>query len=220
LGKQFAISALDRLVGGVYRWGGWLAYTWPAQILFLAIVLAGLYAFVQALRVGDYGVLMDWLEIPMLRRRSLAFLRGGLWQKVRAGGPAVAAAVATEAETSSTAPGAATGHAPPGRISAAWGSLRAAVASLSREEKIFAVYGVLTALWTAYAIYMGASIWQQRLVGAVRDLWVQNGGLGKMVLAPGHGAAELGHCPVDRAGFRQHGSPSPGVGRAAGGLSL
>ena len=37
LEKDFAIGGLDRVFGDLYRWGGWLLFTWPAQILYLVI---------------------------------------------------------------------------------------------------------------------------------------------------------------------------------------
>ena len=37
------------------------------------------------LELDGYYLLMDWLEIPMLRRKSLEFVRSGLWAKLRAG---------------------------------------------------------------------------------------------------------------------------------------
>jgi putative peptide zinc metalloprotease protein len=36
------------------------------------------------LELDGYFLLMDWLEIPRLRQKSLAYLRSGLWQKLKA----------------------------------------------------------------------------------------------------------------------------------------
>ena len=281
LEKQFAISGLDRLLGGLYRWGGWLLFTWPLQILYLIVTAVGLYLFFQAFSAGTYGVvtvagsywlgiislivanlaaifvhemahaltvkhygrevrrggfmiyfgmpaffmdtmdiwlegkrarlavtwagpysglilgglasivmtlwptfglnsllfqfaflsyltvffnfnplleldgyfiLMDWLEIPMLRRKSLEFIRTGLWEKLKG-----------IRETGKT--------------------LREVLASFSREEKIFTVFGLLSAAWTGYAIFTGGYFWQARLAGAVRNLWAQGGDVGKIALS-------------------------------------
>jgi putative peptide zinc metalloprotease protein len=312
LQQQFAINGLDRFVGVLHRWGGRLLFTWPFQILFLALSIAGIYAFAQVFRSGRWGVvtingslglgvvglvvangiglflhetahaltvkhygrevrrggfmiylgmpaffvdttdiwlegkrarlavtwagpysglilgglasilillqpeaplnavlfqfaflsfilvffnlnplleldgyylLMDWLEIPMLRTKSLAFIRGGLWAKLReirrkralpspAGNPA---AGAPEEE----------GRVPDRGLQGlpAAGSSLGLLGAFSREEKIFAVFGFLSSIWTLFALYLGASTWQKRLAGAVRDLWAQGGSGWKIVLA-------------------------------------
>ena len=281
LEKQFAISGLDRLLAGLYRWGGWLLFTWPLQVLYIILSAVGLYLFVQVFNAGGYGVvtisgsyrlgviglivanlaailihemahaltvkrygrevrrggfmiyfgmpaffvdtmdiwlegkwarlavtwagpysglilgglasivmtlwptfglnsllfqfaflsyltvffnlnplleldgyfvLMDWLEIPMLRRKSLEFIRTALWGKLK-------------------------------RIREAGETVRSVLASFSREEKIFTVFGLLSAAWTGYAILTAAYFWQARLAEAVRNLWAQGGDVGKIALA-------------------------------------
>jgi putative peptide zinc metalloprotease protein len=62
------------------------------------------------LKLDGYYILMDWLEIPRLRERSLAFIGKPLRDKLRSRSP------------------------------------------LSRDEKIFAVFGALSGLWTALAL--------------------------------------------------------------------
>ncbi|MGD2164135.1 MAG: cyclic nucleotide-binding domain-containing protein [Anaerolineae bacterium] len=103
------------------------------------------------LELDGYFLLMDALEIPMLRQKSLAFIRRGLWEKL--------AGVREAGQT-----------------------VRERLASFSREEKIFTVFGGLSALWTAYAIFSGVRLWQQRLAGVVGDLWTK-GGVGRAILA-------------------------------------
>jgi len=283
LQTQFAISGLDRFLGWVYRWGGWLLFTWPLLILYLIVSAVGLVLFVRAFQAGSYGVvtiagsyrlgiiglivanlasifvhemahaltvkhygrevrqggfmiyfgmpaffvdtmdiwlegkrarlavswagpysglilgglasivitlwpgfvlnallfkfaflsyltvfvnlnplleldgyyvLMDWLEIPMLRRKSLEFIRTGLWEKLKG--------IREAGKT-------------PGGVPA----------SFSREEKIFTLFGLLSAVWTAYAIFTGGYFWQARLAAAVRILWTQGGDVGKIILALG-----------------------------------
>ncbi|WP_119065443.1 hypothetical protein [Aggregatilinea lenta] len=68
------------------------------------------------LKLDGYYILMDWLEIPRLRERSMAFVRGGLRQRLRAR------------------------------------------EKLAREEQIFAVFGVLSALWTGIALLLSIKI--------------------------------------------------------------
>jgi putative peptide zinc metalloprotease protein len=281
LQMQFSIRGLDRVIHGVYRWGGRLFFTWPLQALFLIVTAVGLYLFVRLFGAADYGVLtiggsyrlgvigliganlasilihemshaltvkhygrevrrggfmlyfgmpaffvdtmdiwmegkrarlavtwagpysglvlgglvsivmtawpafalnallfqfaflcyltvffnlnplleldgyfilMDWLEIPMLRQKSLAFIRRGFWQKLK-------------------------------DLRESGSRLRDTLDSFSREERIFAVFGALSAIWTAYAIFSGTRFWQRRLAGAVGDLWAQGGGVGKTILA-------------------------------------
>lgn len=285
LSQEFAMRGIDRLLGVLYRWGGRLLFTRPAQALFLVIAVVGLAGFLRAFDAGEYNVittngsyilgaitlvlanlaavflhemahalavkhyrrevrragfmlyfglpaffvdttdiwledkrarlvvswagpysglilaglaviaitlwpglainallfkfaaltylsvflnlnplleldgyflLMDWLEIPMLRRKSLEFVRAGLWQKVR-----------------------------PSLVGRGRGWVRAALATFSREERIFSVFGLLAAGWTAYAIWSGAAFWQGQLAGAVRDLWMARGSAGQVVIALG-----------------------------------
>ena len=280
LQRQFAISGLDRLVGWLYRWGGWLLFTWPLLALYLVLSTLGLYCFAKALNTGSFRVvtiagsyrlgvigliaanlvsilihemshaltvkhygrevrrggfmiyfgmpaffvdttdiwlegkrarlavtwagpysglvlgglasiviirwpgfalnallfqfaflcyltvffnlnplleldgyymLMDWLEIPMLRRKSLEFVRTGLWEKLKG-------------------------------IRGTGKALSGARGSFSREERIFAVFGLLSAAWTGYAIFAGGYFWQARLAGALRSLWAQGGSAGKIVM--------------------------------------
>jgi len=289
LQKRFVISGLDRLVGRIYRWGGWLLFTWPLQVLFLLLTAVGLYLFVQALKSGTFGlvttagsyrlgiitlivanlaaifvhemahaltvkqygrevrrggfmiyfgmpaffvdttdiwlegkrarlavswagphsglilaglasiivalwpefvlnsllfkfaflsyiivflnlnplleldgyyILMDWLEIPMLRRKSLEFIRTGLWEKLKG-------------------------------IRKTGKTLRGVLASFSEEERIFTVFGLLSAAWTGYAIYTGGYFWQARLAGGVRKLWAQGSDEGRIALALGVVAISL-----------------------------
>jgi putative peptide zinc metalloprotease protein len=127
------------------------------------------------LELDGYYLLMDWLDIPMLRRKSLDFVRTGLWDRFKTRGDLKLAQV---------------------------------YASLSREEKVFAVFGLLSAMWTAYAVYMGAFFWQRRLAGALRDLWTHGGEAGKIILALG--AATLSLVFVLSIGFAL-----VGVGRKA-----
>jgi putative peptide zinc metalloprotease protein len=286
--QQFAIGGLDRVLGGLYRWGGRLLFTWPLQILYVVLTVAGITLFVAAIRSGRYGLvatasgsyvlglvllialmslsvlvhelahaltvkhygrevreagamiyfgfpgffvdttdiwlegkrarlavswagpysglvlagaaatilavwpafslngilyrfafltymlvffnlnpllkldgyylLMDWLEIPMLRSKSLAFLRAGLPAKVQQLGR----------EAGGKGPG------------LRW--LRG-LGGLSREERIFTLFGLLSILWTAYAIYLGLTIWESRLADSLRTLFAGQGSAGSYAVA-------------------------------------
>ena len=90
----------------------------------------------------------------MLRRKSLDFVRTGLWQKL-------------------------TGSRTEGQ------SLTRALASFSREERIFSIFGLLSAAWTGYAILAAASVWQSRVLSSIRNLWAQSGDQGRMLASLG-----------------------------------
>jgi putative peptide zinc metalloprotease protein len=126
---------------------------WPGSalngILFRFAFLTYLLVFLNLnplLKLDGYYLLMDWLEIPMLREKSLAFLRTGLPAKLRQLGRESKGKVAVQR----------------------W--LRG-LRGFSREEWIFTLFGVLSALWTLYAVYLGISFWQSRLAAAVGDLF-------------------------------------------------
>lgn len=102
------------------------------------------------LQLDGYYLLMDWLEIPMLRNKSLAFIRHGL--------PAKFKGAQQPAEEGSSKPN--------------W---RDQLRSFSREERIFTVFGILSAIWTAFAAYYGLRFWQTRLAGTVGGL-LETGG--------------------------------------------
>ena len=140
---------------------------WPTfalnALLFQFAFLCYLTVFINVnplLELDGYFLLMDGLEIPMLRRRSLEFIRAGLWDKLE-------------------------GLARSGQ------SLGRTLASFSREERIFTIFGLLSAIWTGYAIVTGAYFWQQRLAAGVRNLWAQGGDLGRFLLALGGVAISL-----------------------------
>jgi len=137
---------------------------WPGfalnQVLFKFAFLSYFLVFMNLnplLKLDGYYLLMDWLEIPMLRTKSLEFLRAGLPGKLQQmGRPA---------------------QGRPGPI--AW---LQGLRSFSREEWIFTVFGLLSAVWSAYAVYLGFTFWQTRLAGAVRNLFAAGGSFGSHLL--------------------------------------
>jgi putative peptide zinc metalloprotease protein len=118
-----------------------------AYKLALAAYLAALFNLNPLLELDGYFILSDWLRLPNLRRRALAFISGPLWVKLR------------HAEV---APASQAGW--PARVLA---RLRA----LPREERIYTLYGVLTALYTLLAVLLAFFFWQNQLLGLLRDLW-------------------------------------------------
>ena len=56
-------------------------------------------------------------------------------------------------------------------------------ASLSREERIFTVYGALAALYTAVAVGLALAFWQRQLARVLGDLWARGDLAGRLVAA-------------------------------------
>jgi putative peptide zinc metalloprotease protein len=102
------------------------------------------------LELDGYFALVDALEIPMLRDKSLDFARSGLWAKLK-------------------------------KLKSSDRTVGKVLASFSREEKTFTVFGLLSAGWTVYAIYSGLNFWRLQLAGILSSLWTA-GGVGQMVL--------------------------------------
>ncbi len=74
------------------------------------------------LELDGYYALVDWVEIPMLRKRSLAFVREEL----------------------------------PTKLFKGW-------SKFSHEQRIFAVFGILAAAWTAFAVVMAVYLWYREI---------------------------------------------------------
>lgn len=58
---------------------GALCFTWG-----LVLLVNTLFNFNPLLELDGYYLLVDWLEKPLLRARALGFVRGALWEKIRA----------------------------------------------------------------------------------------------------------------------------------------
>jgi putative peptide zinc metalloprotease protein len=124
---------------------------WPEfslnPVLFRFAFLSYVIVFMNVnplIKLDGYYLLMDWLEIPNLRSKSFAFLRNGLPGKFKAKDA--------------------------GGMSQKRLKWVPNFGSFSREELIFTIFGLLSALWTAYAVYMGINIWQTRMVVALQSL--------------------------------------------------
>jgi len=90
-GARIAVSLAgplaDLVVGGIcsltaFRFPGWMGSVFLFKIAFMAYMSA-LINLNPLLELDGYYVLMDWLDIPNLRARSLAFVRRQLWAKLR-----------------------------------------------------------------------------------------------------------------------------------------
>jgi putative peptide zinc metalloprotease protein len=89
-------------------------------------VLMNLAPFME---LDGYFILMDWLEIPLLRKKSLAFVKGRLAPKILRE------------------------HTP-----------------FSREERIFAIYGLLTGTFTAFTMLLTIYLWQSQVGGLIETV--------------------------------------------------
>jgi len=108
----------------------------PSFTLNAILFQASFMSFVSALlnmnpllELDGYYILMDWLEIPLLRKKGLAYVRGKLLAK-----------------------------------------LFKDRSKFSREEKIFTVFGILAAVWTALILALGVYLWQSYVVTMVQEL--------------------------------------------------
>ncbi len=54
--RTFQIRRVDRLIGGLHRFGGWLLYTTPMQMLYVGVSLVGGWLFLQHLASGRYDL--------------------------------------------------------------------------------------------------------------------------------------------------------------------
>jgi putative peptide zinc metalloprotease protein len=86
-----------------------------ADLLFTLAALSFIDAFFNLnplLELDGYFILMDWLEMPLLRKRSLDFVRRPLWRKIRRR------------------------------------------EQFTKEERIFTLFGILSAIWSGIAVGM------------------------------------------------------------------
>ncbi|HUH97408.1 MAG TPA: hypothetical protein VLZ89_08630, partial [Anaerolineales bacterium] len=66
--KEFVIKNLDKRLDAVYRYGGWILFTFPFQILFLLVSLFGTGLFVQLAQDPRYNLLAadTFLQLGLL----------------------------------------------------------------------------------------------------------------------------------------------------------
>jgi CRP-like cAMP-binding protein/Zn-dependent protease len=54
--RNFQIRRIDELIGGLHRYGGWLLYTTPVQIVYVIVCVVGGWLFFQHLMSGRYDL--------------------------------------------------------------------------------------------------------------------------------------------------------------------
>ena len=133
LAVSSAGAAADVIVAGLLLVAVTLFPAMPLNpILFQAAAMAYLGVLLNlapVMELDGYFILMDWLEIPLLRKKSLAFVRERLPAKL----------------------------------------LRERT-PFSREERIFAIYGILTAAWTGLSIMLTIYLWSTQVQGLVESV--------------------------------------------------
>ena len=86
IATSLAGPAADMILSGLFALAALLfpASAFSPFLFKLAAVgyLGVLMNLAPVMELDGYYILMDWLEIPLLRKKSLAFVRGPVWQKV------------------------------------------------------------------------------------------------------------------------------------------
>jgi putative peptide zinc metalloprotease protein len=126
--------------------------------------IATLFNANPLLELDGYFILVDWLRLPELRRRAIAFVAGPLWSKIGSGQAQDQRQKANDGRT----------------------SLRPSplvLGPFSGEERIFTAYGVLTLLYSAVAISFALEFWNRKLLGTIQNLWSTGAPLQRIVAA-------------------------------------
>jgi putative peptide zinc metalloprotease protein len=76
----FIMSSIASLLLFAFPGAAWASFAYQFASLGYFISLTNLNPLIK---LDGYYLLMDWLEMPMLRERSITFVRKGLWEKLR-----------------------------------------------------------------------------------------------------------------------------------------
>lgn len=124
---------------------------WLFKMAFVAY-LSVFFNLNPLLELDGYFILIDLLDVPMLRQRAFSFVQGQLrgelrdaWHKRRQG-------------------------------QADW------LAGFTHQERLLAVFGLLAAAYTLYSLWMAVYFWQTRILVALRELWSRPGWINKLLL--------------------------------------
>lgn len=133
LAVSSAGAAADAIVAGLLLVAVTLFPAIPLNpVLFQVAAMAYLGVLMNLapfMELDGYFILMDWLEIPLLRKKSLAFVRERLAPKLLKE------------------------HTP-----------------FSREERVFAVYGLLTGGFSVLMVLLTVYLWQSQLRGLIQSV--------------------------------------------------
>lgn len=136
-GARIAVSLAgplaDFVVGGVCALVSFLFPQWVGSVFLFKMAFMAYASILMnlnpLLELDGYFILMDWLDVPNLRARSLEFVHRELWPKLR------------RRET------------------------------FSSEERIFAVFGALCAVYAVVAVFLTVYLWQRQIARVFGDLW-------------------------------------------------
>jgi len=147
-GPRIAVSLAgplaDFVVGGVCALTAFLLPHWAGSVFLFKMAFMAYASILMnlnpLLELDGYFILIDGLDMPNLRARSLTFVRRQLWPKLR--------------------------HREP----------------FSREEWIFAVFGLLCALYAVVAVFLTVYLWQRQIARMFGDLWTKAAGWLRLLL--------------------------------------
>jgi putative peptide zinc metalloprotease protein len=145
-----------------------LAASLPAIILLQIGFIAYLTVFFNLnplLELDGYFILMDWLDMPGLRQRAFRFWRQDAWPRFQA----------TRAQASQANQQGSDGGQAKQETRSLFAPFRLFWQSLARHERIFAFFGVLAFLYSAYALWFALYFWQSRLLPLAQQLWREGG---------------------------------------------
>jgi putative peptide zinc metalloprotease protein len=150
-GPRIAVTAAgpyaNVLVGGACSLLAWAVGGLAGDLLFKVATVAYFGAVVNLnplLELDGYFILIDWLEMPMLRQRSIEAVRALAANLL--GGWLGRAAKTPAPEAPLSLPG-------------------------SREGRIVLIYGVLTLLYSVYVLWLAVIFWQTRLWTVLSGMW-------------------------------------------------
>lgn len=130
---SLAGSMADFVVGGTCALAAFLFPDWVGGVFLFKMAFMAYASILMnlnpLLELDGYFILMDWLDIPNLRARSLEFVRHRLWPKLR------------QRE------------------------------AFSYEERIFAIFGVLCAVYAVVALFLTVYLWRRQIARVFGDLW-------------------------------------------------
>jgi putative peptide zinc metalloprotease protein len=151
--------AADLLVGSLAAIAAYLAPDTAigsiAYKLAFTSFVSSVFNLNPLLELDGYYILVDLLRMPNLRRSALVYVRGPLWEKLGA-----------HLRMRYTRWRRRTSNRPPATTL----NLDERALPFSREERIYAIYGAATALYTLLAIIGALWFWQQQILEPALEL--------------------------------------------------
>ena len=135
-----------------------LSRAWPASALGPWLFKGAFVAYVSVLinlnpllELDGYFILIDLLDVPLLRQRAFGFVRHQLWVELRDAWHKWRQGQAD------------------------W------LAGFTQEERLLAGFGLLAAVYTLYSLLVALYFWQTRVLTALRELWGRPGWLNQLL---------------------------------------